>query len=110
LPLPIFHQTVPLFLPSLVVTPSQLTTIPAELISENQQEQEMPNVQIDEHVQLDGQEEQPPQADVQEPQPDQENTQLRRSHRARRSATLQETAKSMTAKSVIDKLQTVVAR
>jgi hypothetical protein len=47
LPLPIIHQTVPQSLPSLVVTPSQVTTIPAEPVSENQQEQEMLNVQID---------------------------------------------------------------
>jgi hypothetical protein len=51
LPLPIIHQTVPQSLPSLVVTSSQVTTIPAEPVSENQQEQEMPNVQIDEPVQ-----------------------------------------------------------
>jgi hypothetical protein len=81
-PLPIIHQTVPQSLPSLVVTLSQVTTIPAEPVSENQQEQEMPNVQIDEPVQLDEQEEEPPQADL---QPDQENAQLRRSHRVRRS-------------------------
>jgi hypothetical protein len=82
LPLPIIHQTVPQSLPSLVVTPSQLTTIPAESVSEDQQEQEMPNVQIDEPVQLDGQEEEPPQSCKNLSQI-KKNEQLIRSHRVR---------------------------
>ena len=82
MPLPVIHQTIPQSLPPLVVTPSQVTTIPAEPVSDNQQNQEMPNVQLDEPEQ----EEEPPQAVVQDPQPNQENAQVRRSHRIRRSA------------------------